>query len=235
MLKKRWLSIPVAAAVIVFLLAACSAENRNVPQDAATVPTETVSPTESTLPTRTIPGEEENVQAFPTETTEETEHIHDWTKTVIAPTCTGQGYTEYVCYICQESVQDNFVNPVSHSWGSWKTVTEATEEADGKAERSCYFCGKTESRVIPMLSPAHVHTYTETVTSEPTCTKAGIKTFACPCGDRYTDELAQLPHTYVSKTVPATCKLRGYDVFTCTGCGDTYRDNYTNISDDSLS
>ena len=35
----------------------------------------------------------------------------------------------------------------------------------------------------------HIHSYTGTVTSEPSCGTAGIKTFTCSCGDTYTETI----------------------------------------------
>ena len=37
--------------------------------------------------------------------------------------------------------------------------------------------------------PEHTHVYVETVTKEPTYTEKGEKTFACECGESYTEEI----------------------------------------------
>ncbi|MBR2876308.1 MAG: leucine-rich repeat protein, partial [Clostridia bacterium] len=42
----------------------------------------------------------------------------------------------------------------------------------------------------------HTHTYTESITKQPTCTEAGEKTFTCSCGDSYTTPVAALGHDY---------------------------------------
>jgi len=42
----------------------------------------------------------------------------------------------------------------------------------------------------------HLHSYTETVTKESTCTDTGVKTFSCECGDSYTEEILALGHDY---------------------------------------
>lgn len=53
----------------------------------------------------------------------------------------------------------------------------------------------------------HTHTYTSSVTKEPTCTEKGEKTYTCVDGDdSYTEEVAALGHDYVNGV--------------CTRCGD---------------
>ena len=44
----------------------------------------------------------------------------------------------------------------------------------------------------------HTHKYTESVTTQPTCTTAGVKTFTCDCGDKYTQSIAATGHNYVN-------------------------------------
>ena len=47
-------------------------------------------------------------------------------------------------------------------------------------------------------TPAHTHSYTETVTTAATCTTAGVKTYTCACGDSYTEEIPATGHSYVN-------------------------------------
>ena len=101
----------------------------------------------------------------------------------------------------------------------------------------------------------HVHTWTETVTA-PDCTEGGYTTFTCACGESYTDnETRALGHDWADATCkdPRICKRcdttegkalghnynsvvteptkteQGYTTHTCTRCGDSYVDNYTNL------
>ncbi len=64
---------------------------------------------------------------------------------------------------------------------------------------------KAESRVIFYNEdtgipedPDHRHTYEARVTKEPTCTEEGIKTYACSCGEEYTEQIAALGHKEVT-------------------------------------
>lgn len=70
---------------------------------------------------------------------------------------------------------------------------------------------------------AHTHAYSETTTTEPTCTEKGLKTFTCSCGDRYTEEIPATEHNYNSEvTVAPTLNSVGTETYTCTNCNDSY-------------
>lgn len=56
---------------------------------------------------------------------------------------------------------------------------------DGK----CTECGEAD--------PNHVHSYTESITKQPTCTDTGVKTFTCACGDSHTETMPVTSHNYV--------------------------------------
>ncbi len=70
------------------------------------------------------------------------------------------------------------------------------------------------------------HTYEEAITTEASCTVAGLKTFTCSqCGDSYTEEIAALGHNYVKGVaVPPTCEEDGYTPYAC-ACGDNYKED----------
>ncbi len=72
---------------------------------------------------------------------------HDYEATVVEPTCTEQGYTEYVCQTCGHSYRDDFVDALGHSYGEWKVTKEATCTKNGEETRTCA-CGHTETREI---------------------------------------------------------------------------------------
>ena len=76
---------------------------------------------------------------------------------VEAPTCGAGGMYELAvyCTICGKELHRTRVatEAVGHHWGKWAVVLKATETAEGREERTCSVCGKTESRAIPMTSP----------------------------------------------------------------------------------
>ncbi|MCM1181302.1 MAG: leucine-rich repeat protein [Clostridium sp.] len=74
----------------------------------------------------------------------------------------------------------------------------------------------------------HTHSYTSTITKQPTCTAAGTKTFRCSCGNSYTESIAAKGHSYANKKVEPTMTEKGYTLHTCSSCGNSYKDNYIN-------
>ena len=76
--------------------------------------------------------------------------------------------------------------------------------------------------------PAHEHSWYE-LSNTATCTEAGVRTFACTgCDETLTEDCAALGHNYeVTSVVEPTVDAQGYTVYTCTRCGDSYNDNFT--------
>ena len=69
----------------------------------------------------------------------------------------------------------------------------------------------------------HTHSYTSTVTKEPTCEEAGEMTYTCECGESYTEVIPALGHDYEGKvTKEPTSKSEGTVTYTCSRCGDSY-------------
>ncbi|MBQ2446376.1 MAG: phosphodiester glycosidase family protein, partial [Oscillospiraceae bacterium] len=67
------------------------------------------------------------------------------------------------------------------------------------------------------------------VTTQPTCTAAGVKTFTCSlCKTKKTESLSPSGHSYTTKLTAPTCTTQGYTTYTCSRCSHTYKDNYTN-------
>ena len=82
-----------------------------------------------------------------------------------------------------------------------------------------------------------IHSYSDEITTAPTCTAEGLKTYTCSkCGDQYWVILGATGHSYTSKvTTAATCTTEGVKTFTCSACGNKYTEvipatghNYSN-------
>lgn len=81
---------------------------------------------------------------------------------------------------------------------------------------------------------SHEHSYTSSVTRQPTCTQNGIRTYTCSCGDSYTETIPVVGHTYSAQVTQPTCTAQGYTTHTCMVCGHTYKDSYTNAKGHSF-
>ena len=75
---------------------------------------------------------------------------------------------------------------------------------------------------VPKSAEDHEHNYKSGVTTEPTCTEAGVITYTCACGDSYTATINAVGHSYsAQETTEPTCTVAGVITYTCR-CGDTY-------------
>ena|GEM_PF-3440884 len=79
-------------------------------------------------------------------------------------------------------------------------------------------------RKFDTSAPSHMHSYTAKVTTSPTCTQAGIKTFTCTCGDTYTEPVAKLTHSYKAVVIAPKATAVGYTCYRCSRCNE-YKKN----------
>ena len=158
-----------------------------------------------------------------TKTIDKLEHTHSYTSKVTKKaTCTENGIKTYTCS-CGNSYTEE-IPATGHTWSNWTVTKEATETSTGLKERTCSVCKTTETKTIDKV--VHKHNYTSKITTQPTCTADGIKTYTCSCGDSYTETIPAIGHNYVSEVVAPTCTTNGYTSHTCSRCGDNYTDNY---------
>lgn len=99
--------------------------------------------------------------------------------------------------------------------------------ADGRIDTICSNCGEViATKVIPATG---AHTWDNgTVTTEPTETTPGVRTFTCAvCSQTKTEVIpATGAHTFVfTKNVAPSCTEAGYDLYTCRDCGATEKRN----------
>lgn len=112
-------------------------------------------------------------------------------------------------------------------YGTTENTVPATCGEAGRVDTICDNCGDVVStKEIPATG---AHTWGNgTVTTEPTETTPGVRTFTCPvCGATRTETIpATGEHTFVfTKNVAPTCTADGYDLYTCSGCGATEKRN----------
>lgn len=74
-------------------------------------------------------------------------HSHSYSSKTVKATCTSGGYTVHTCS-CGASYTDSYTDATGHRWSDWKTVKKATTSSEGRKQRICSSCGKTESKTI---------------------------------------------------------------------------------------
>lgn len=65
-------------------------------------------------------------------------HQHAYMTQLIAPTCTEQGYTTYICSDCGDSYNDHYVAALGHNY--IETVVNATKDQSGYTLHTCSRC-----------------------------------------------------------------------------------------------
>lgn len=112
-------------------------------------------------------------------------------------------------------------------YGTTENTVPATCGADGHIDTVCANCGDViATEVIPATG---AHTWDNgTVTTEPTETTPGVRTFTCAvCSQTKTEVIpATGAHTFVfTKNVAPSCTEAGYDLYTCRDCGASEQRN----------
>lgn len=117
-------------------------------------------------------------------------------------------------------------------YGTTERTVPATCGKAGRVDTICSNCGEVVStRELP---PTGAHDWDDgTVTTAPTETTPGVRTFTCRgCDQTRTEAIpATGAHDYqFTKNVAPTCTDGGYDLYTCSGCGATERRNLTDAA-----
>ena len=146
------------------------------------------------------------------------------------PTCTEPGIESgAVCERCEEIVSgSNEMEPLGHEYES--EVIEPTCIDAGYTVHTCVRCEETYTDAeVKALG----HSYGEWETEiEPTPEKDGVERRECEkCEHFETREVPYIVHDYTSEVIEPTCTEMGYTLYTCTECGETYKDEYTEMID----
>ena len=108
----------------------------------------------------------------------------------------------------------------THSTTETRNAKSATCSATGyTGDTYCKTCGAKTKTGSTISKKAH--SYTSTITTQPTCTKEGVKTYKCSCGASYTEAIAKKSHSIVTiPAVSATCTKTGLtEGKKCSVCG----------------
>lgn len=124
-------------------------------------------------------------------------------------------------------------------------ATGLTVNGKSVSDDQTYIVPKTTTSSGSSSSGGHSHSYTSTVTKEPTCTEKGVRTYTCSYdGSTYTEAIPALGHEWGNwkpdgnhLTHTRTCSrgctetknceytvktANDTDTYTCSVCGDTY-------------
>ena len=154
------------------------------------------------------------------------DHIAAFTDTVVAPTCTEQGYTHHVCTVkgCTYApVDDTYVAATDHTWVKTQTNPPTCTEK-GTQFYKCSVCGATRTEKIAALG----HDLSRCdLKPAATCTQPGRAVGTCArCGVQIDEVIPAKGHdySYAETSVAPTCTEPGHYKGTCPTCGKDYDD-----------
>lgn len=154
------------------------------------------------------------------------DHIAAFTDTVVAPTCTEQGYTHHVCTVkgCTYApVDDTYVAATDHTWVKTQTNPPTCTEK-GTQFYKCSACGATRTEKIAALG----HDLSRCdLRPAATCTQPGRAVGTCArCGVQIDEVIPAKGHdySYAETSVAPTCTEPGHYKGTCPTCGKDYDD-----------
>ena len=156
---------------------------------------------------------------------------HDWDNDFTVDkeaTCEETGLKSIHCKRCDSKKDETVIPAKGHVAGEKKIEksTESTCEVGGSYDEVvyCTVCGKELSRTT-VKTEAKGHKWNPgTITTEPTCTEEGVKTFECTvCGKTKTEKVEALGHDWNNDfTVDkeATCEETGLKSIHCKRCDE---------------
>lgn len=173
---------------------------------------------------------------------------HNYAQTVIAPSCSKNGYTKYECLYCGEIYNDTYTDIIAHSTTNGKcymcekfivevgetvsvsvTIDKQAKVEWNLAENTASVTGTSSSSVI--LGSFIRITESVDIKGE----AVGKNTIRAVSDGEIisTAELEILEHTHkhtISSVTAPTCIQKGFSAYTCP-CGDSYNDDYTDITE----
>ena len=167
---------------------------------------------------------------------------HTWEEKTVDATCTEPAKVGKVCSVCGEEGEMEIVEgskPTGHKLvldTDNENYKAATCEEGGLDTFKCENCDYTEEKPTEALG----HKWNEGEDQAADCVNpAGAKYTCTVCGatkvDPYEGELAKPAegHKYEKVVTPATCKEGGYTTYTCSVCGDSYKDDETPVDENA--
>ena len=155
-----------------------------------------------------------------TQNAELSSHTHEFVMVKTSrPTCTEDGFTEYICRKCGEEKHEK-VPSLGHSYRRL-LVNYSTCLFEGNEIYGCTRCGHRYQNILPITD----HKIIEEV-YDATCTEEGSVCMVCDtCGEIFEkrDVTPPLGHNYVEyDRIEPNCIKEGCIVYKCTRCSSSY-------------
>ena len=149
---------------------------------------------------------------------------HSWNQGEITkePNCIKEGEKTFTCTICGNTKTEK-VSKTDHQHTEIRNQKNPTcKEAGYSGDTYCTDCGKKISSGKAIAKTRNHNWDTGVITTEPTCTERGEKTFTCSiCGNTKTEKVSATGHSYGKYEVvkEPTNARKGLKAKTCSVCG----------------
>ncbi|MBR5438128.1 MAG: hypothetical protein IKV21_04335, partial [Clostridia bacterium] len=162
------------------------------------------------------------------------EYIGDTLAEVLVkePTCTEEGYTLFLCSVC-DGFYESMRKPVTgHDFSADEKRTNMVLNDDNTHSYYCLNCYKCVGTASEGIDGKESCSFSLASYEKETCTQLGVKVYMCDICYRSKEETVGVKqHIYSKIRKLPTCTEKGYDMFTCKECGDSYKDNYTDVKE----
>ena len=142
--------------------------------------------------------------------------------------CLEDGTISHSCARCGlVETQPDPGSAFGHAFGEYVSDGNASCLEDGTVSRFCAHCGLVDTQQDPGSARGHNLTSWQ-ICAAPSCVADGEEMRLCESCD-YSEKqvVAALGHSYGVVTVAPGCTEQGYSTYTCSRCGDSYTDGYT--------
>ena len=149
---------------------------------------------------------------------------HSWNQGEITkePNCIKEGEKTFTCSICGNTKTEK-VSKTDHQHTEIRNQKNPTcKEAGYSGDTYCTDCGKKISSGKAIAKTRNHNWDAGVITTEPTCTERGEKTFTCSiCGNTKTEKVSATGHRYGKYEVvkEPTNERKGLKAKTCSVCG----------------
>ena len=149
---------------------------------------------------------------------------HSWNQGEITkePNCIKEGEKTFTCSICGNTKTEK-VSKTDHQHTEIRNQKNPTcKEAGYSGDTYCTDCGKKISSGKSIAKTRNHNWDAGVITTEPTCTERGEKTFTCSiCGNTKTEKVSATGHRYGKYEVvkEPTNERKGLKAKTCSVCG----------------
>ncbi len=146
-------------------------------------------------------------------------HSYDNGVVTTAPGCTTTGVKTFTCTVCH-ATRTETIESTGHNY-AYYVSKEATCGENGEGVYYCLNEGCPNRYTEPIPKTGN-HTYTDSITTQPTCTTPGVLTHTCSvCGNHYTDTITPTGHNFGSAVNTGNAQVHTYYCQNA-GCTESY-------------